>query len=1262
MVLDKCPDPNLIKDFLSGNLDEQKIARLEGHLNTCDHCSNMADTLISADDFTAITTQHSSSNPIRDEDDSIVRRVIERAKLMRSASETALTDATSIYNPATRDGSQAPDGYLNPQSGEGELLPMLSPPEQPDEIGRLGGYRIFEVLGVGGMGVVYRAEDPMLKRRVAIKAMKPAVAQGRDARERFLREAEATAAIEHDNIVTIYQVGEDRRIPFIAMQFLRGESLETRIQREGALGVAESVRIGREVAEGLQAAHACGLIHRDVKPDNVWLQEGQDRVRIVDFGLARNFAEDSGLTIAGTVLGTPRYMAPEQASGQEVDHRCDLFSLGCVLYRIYTGHNPFHGTNITAVLLAVTNRNPTPIRELVPDADCEVCQLIDDLLQKDRDNRPASAREVADRLSAIQRRLASAPVVSQPEIASGATDIKPAIAVAGFSPPTRRGNRVFLGLGGIFAAALLAGLILKFRTTDGTIIVELQGEMDVAQVEVDGRSIAFSPDGSSSRIRFTVDPGSHVLTMRSSDGVELDTSIGEQAIEIKAGETTTLKAFLQRSGADRPSIGGDNNQSSLAMNQPVKPDSIHAQSKPAIKNRWKVGREPLWATGVLQLLQSPTLPGIAERPTSFANARRWNVDTIWPRGEIGVVRYSPDSKWLAVGSFDGHVRIYDAYSLELHRLLPGLGGTSGVVDIAWTPTSDRLAIVTDDQKAFRIWSLDGKLINERVTNAPKAVLWHPNGKSLVLGGQELFELTDTAGSTQKMLADSVPLSVQTRGLAFNHDGTQIVAAHQDGTIRIWDTVTGKNKIIAENLYTRDGIAVSDTGWVAVIGDTKVKLIHSETGQKQEIDRHCRAVHWLPRSSQLLCWDGGRQLVWDCDSQQVIKTVEEGMTGTTSTHPSAISISPNGKWIATGAGELFVRGNDLESKWFDAPGGYFPISDVDVSSDGDQVITCCNVNTRHFSLLNAAGLSKTVRLEGESYLIWRLSLSPDGKFLAATNQISGLWIGPSSGPLKRIDSNPTLTVEWNHDGKYLLVVALPGKVSIRSQTGELLANLSASDGPKRAAWFPGQDRFLLHFGKTLASCESADGWIPKEIGTSAGEVIAVNSGSTPNFTPDGSEFVIDSDGWYKSDATPIKGRALPQSGHAFRPRSGGHLMNYGNRFLLNRADGAAPVLRGRNGASFYSINHWVSSGDRFYSGSDQSVLTAWDVADDIQPVWHSVSLPQGKVVTFTAAGDIVDGQRDDLDEFLVYFTDGADDEVVILSPQQFEQRIGETLIP
>ena len=194
-------------------------------------------------------------------------------------------------------------------------------------MGWLGPYRVLSKLGAGGMGVVLEAEDSQLRRRVALKVMKPQIAASASARRRFLREAQTAAAAEHDHIVAIFQVGEVGGVPYIAMPLLHGHTLADRLSEaaednvppdcQGGLPLDEVVRIGREVAQGLDAAHRQGLIHRDIKPANIWLEAETGRVKILDFGLARAASDDEHLTQAGATVGTPSYMSPEQTRGKD---------------------------------------------------------------------------------------------------------------------------------------------------------------------------------------------------------------------------------------------------------------------------------------------------------------------------------------------------------------------------------------------------------------------------------------------------------------------------------------------------------------------------------------------------------------------------------------------------------------------------------------------------------------------------------------------------------------------------------------------------------------------------------------------------------------------------------------------------------------------------------------------------------------------------------------------------------------------------------
>ncbi|MEM8734567.1 MAG: serine/threonine-protein kinase, partial [Planctomycetota bacterium] len=207
-------------------------------------------------------------------------------------------------------------------------------------LGALGHYEIIGVVGRGAFGIVFRAFDTKLNRVVAIKVMAPELAQNKMAVRRFSREAQAAAAVVHDHVVTLHAIEEESRPPFLVMEFVEGQSLGERIEEQGLLEINEILRIGMQIASGLNAAHQQGLVHRDIKPANILLENGVKRVKLTDFGLARA-VDDIGMTQTGTIAGTPQYMSPEQGLGQSIDERSDLFSLGSVLYTMCTGVAPF---------------------------------------------------------------------------------------------------------------------------------------------------------------------------------------------------------------------------------------------------------------------------------------------------------------------------------------------------------------------------------------------------------------------------------------------------------------------------------------------------------------------------------------------------------------------------------------------------------------------------------------------------------------------------------------------------------------------------------------------------------------------------------------------------------------------------------------------------------------------------------------------------------------------------------------------------------
>ncbi len=394
-----------------------------------------------------------------------------------------------------------------PDAGQ-RALPFLDPSTRPESKGRLAHFEILEVLGRGGMGVVLKAMDEKLQRVVALKVMAPELAHDATARQRFAREARTAAAVSHDNIVTIHAVEEEHQPPFLVMQFIEGISLAEKLRRTGPLPLAEVVRIGREIAAGLAAAHSQGLVHRDIKPANILLEKGTERVKITDFGLARG-VHDSKITKSGDITGTPMYMSPEQADGKAVDHRSDLFSLGSVLFEMCTGEPPFQAPDMFVSMMRIITHEPTPISKLNPAIPRWLCEIIARLHAKAPAERYQLAQEVAELLGRFQAHLQHPSAAPMPKVA--------------LSPRSLAKRRKLIGA--VAVVALLAvGLVVVMvkrwlpdehllPTKPGTLALHVP-EADVL-VWIDG--VDRGSLGQECDARLEVPPGDHKVILKLGD-------------------------------------------------------------------------------------------------------------------------------------------------------------------------------------------------------------------------------------------------------------------------------------------------------------------------------------------------------------------------------------------------------------------------------------------------------------------------------------------------------------------------------------------------------------------------------------------------------------------------------------------------------------------------------------------------------------------------------------------------------------------------
>lgn len=342
------------------------------------------------------------------------------------------------------------------------VLSLLSPTDDPQMLGRIGEYEISGVVGLGGMGAVLKGFDKSLMRVVAIKVMAPHLAANGSARVRFEREARAAAAITHNNVVDIYRVAESHGLPYLVMPFARGPSLQKRIDEGGPLSTTEVVQIGRQIASGLTAAHEQGLVHRDIKPANILLNDGIERVLITDFGVARAI-DDASMTQTGLIAGTPQYMSPEQARGEAVDCRSDLFSLGSVLYTACTGRPPFRAESPFGVLKKITDSEPRPIRTINPDIPEWLANIILKLLAKEPSDRFHTPKQVADLLEKCLAHLHQPTQIQLPDSLENLVQVK---VKPSKTPPKRRLRAWILAASFALVASLLFALFQLTNAPD----------------------------------------------------------------------------------------------------------------------------------------------------------------------------------------------------------------------------------------------------------------------------------------------------------------------------------------------------------------------------------------------------------------------------------------------------------------------------------------------------------------------------------------------------------------------------------------------------------------------------------------------------------------------------------------------------------------------------------------------------------------------------------------------------------------------------
>ncbi len=784
-----CPDHGELQQFVLGKLPADRAGAVGEHLAGCPRCVQTLEALPGIDPLVQAMRAARQEQTLPD----LVPVLISRLKRAFMGDTLSLTGDPPGDTGAT---AAAPPAAFD----------FLEPPRQEGEIGWLGPYRVRQLLGSGGMGAVFLADDPRLKRQIALKVIKPELTARADVRRRFLREAQSVAAVEHENIVTIYEVNEHRGVPYLVLPLLRGESLEERLRGAGGpLPLDATLRIGRQIAEGLAAAHERGLVHRDIKPANIFLcsplapaaaaggpAEGTGPVKILDFGLARAIeGEDGGVSQAGLIVGTPAYMAPEQASGEPIDPRADLFSLGCVLYRMATGRPAFEGPSTIAILARVVTAQPEPPERINPAVPRELARLIVRLLAKKPEDRPASAREVAAVLAQIDEKRAG----------------------------RRGGRRRRLFLAALAALLAVAGLSAWLLAPSPGPAPPAPGEVTL-QLDRPGARLVLLGGGKEQTIdlagslRLELAPGDYLLRPAAENAKRRPVPEG---FVVKPGQQLTVPLRLVGE------VGGHDAHSGPVWAVAASPRKGALWILSAGSNR-RVGVWDAAGPGKAQFFEEHKGPvrALAFAPDGRSAAsggggpgriaddrsiRLWDVRTRkqiaqTPResdhaSRVTALTFSADGKRLASGAADGVAMIRQVPSAGGDRkddgkdlTLPANEG-EGVYGVAFSPDGKRLLTAGGDGKVI-VWdaALGKKLdVLEGHKGAVRSVAVAPDGVlALSAGDDGTVRLWDFQTRTARTL-DGHKGAV--RQAVFTADGQRILSAGADGTVRLWDVATAK---------------------------------------------------------------------------------------------------------------------------------------------------------------------------------------------------------------------------------------------------------------------------------------------------------------------------------------------------------------------------------------------------------------------------------------------------------------------------------------